>query len=70
MLSERRSAQLGLVSACTLLMATLTILYRGSRQSEPPTANQTTASAPPAAAAAAAHHDTETARLAAAVMGK
>jgi len=69
MLSERRSAQLGLVSACTLLMATLTILYRGSRQSEPPTANQTTASAPPAAAAAA-HHDTETARLAAAVMGK
>ena len=68
MLSERRSAQLGLVSACTLLMATLTILYRGSRQSEPPTANQTTASAPPAAAAA--HHDTETARLAAAVMGK
>jgi hypothetical protein len=32
MVSQRRSAQLGLLSACLLLATTLTILYRGSHE--------------------------------------
>jgi hypothetical protein len=32
MFSQRRRAQIGLASACLLLIVTLTILYRGSRE--------------------------------------
>ena len=32
MFSQQRRAQIGLASACLLLIVTLTILYRGSRE--------------------------------------
>jgi hypothetical protein len=32
MISQRRRAQMGLASACLLLIGTLTILYRGSHE--------------------------------------
>lgn len=35
MLSQRRKAEIGLLSACLLMASTLTILYRGSKDIAP-----------------------------------